>query len=233
MGISYGSYCPVAKAMELLDERWTMLIVRELADGGLHFNDLRRGMPKISPTLLSARLQRLARAGIVSRREHSNRVVYELTPAGLELRPIVDALGTWGIRWVPELGDADLDPKLLLWDMHRNVDPERIPDGRTVVCFTFPGVSPRVRDWWLVIQATQVDVCDVDPGHPVEVAVTADLRSLINVWRGDLPWSQAIRAGDLRITGPEHMRRALPGWFRPQTIAAVPRPQPERRALLV
>ena len=112
MGTSY-QFCPVAKAMELLDERWTLLVIRELVSGGQHFNDLRRGLPRMSPSLLSKRLQQLQRAGVIARRHSGNNVCYTLTQAGSELRPVVEALGSWGTRWIGELGDADLDPKLL------------------------------------------------------------------------------------------------------------------------
>src|SRR4051794_35768137 len=117
MGASYGQFCPVAKAMELLDERWTLLVIRELMTGSERFNELRRGVPRMSPTLLSRRLQQLTRVGVIERRTDGDDVRYVLTEAGAELRPVVEALGTWGIRWIGELGDRDLDPKLLLWDM--------------------------------------------------------------------------------------------------------------------
>ena len=133
----YGQFCPVAKAMELLDERWTMLVIRELLCGSRHFNALRRGVPRMSPTLLSSRLKTLVRAGIVERYDEGRQVTYVLTPAGEELRPIVEALGQWGLRWVPDLGDEDYDPHLLMWDLHRNVDLESVPPGRTVLRFTF------------------------------------------------------------------------------------------------
>src|SRR4051794_6516852 len=132
MGSPYRQFCPVAKAMELLDERWTLLVVRELVVGTERFNELRRGLPRMSPTLLSRRLQQLVRAGVVERHEDGTDVRYVLTDAGRELRPVVEALGAWGTRWIGELGDEDLDPKLLLWDMHRNVDRAALPDGRTV-----------------------------------------------------------------------------------------------------
>jgi DNA-binding HxlR family transcriptional regulator len=121
-GSSYHQFCPVAKAMELLDERWTLLVIRELVMGSRRFNDLRRGLPRMSPTLLSTRLQQLVRAGVVVRRPDGSQVEYVLTQAGHELRPVVEALGAWGTRWIGHLGDEDLDPKLLLWDMHRSVD---------------------------------------------------------------------------------------------------------------
>jgi DNA-binding HxlR family transcriptional regulator len=112
MGSSYHQFCPVAKAMELLDERWTMLVIRELLLGSRHFNDIRRGVPKMSPSLLSKRLRDLTRAGIVERRDE----LYGLTAAGLELAPVVDKLGAWGMRWIGKVGEEDLDPKLLMWE---------------------------------------------------------------------------------------------------------------------
>src|SRR5438477_6937828 len=140
MGASYHQFCPVAKAMELLDERWTLLVVRELVAGSRHFNDLRRGLPRMSPTLLSKRLQQLVSAGVVDRRPDGKEVQYLLTDAGRELAPIVEALGAWGVRWIGELGDEDLDPKLLLWDMHRYVDHTAVPPVRTVIQFSFRDV---------------------------------------------------------------------------------------------
>jgi DNA-binding HxlR family transcriptional regulator len=224
MGSSYGQFCPVAKAMELLDERWTLLLVRELVSGSQHFNALRRGLPRMSPALLSKRLQQLTRVGIVDRQADGNEVRYLLTPAGRELRPVVEALGAWGIRWIGEIGDEDLDPKLLLWDMHRRINHDAVPPGRTVVSFRFPDRPRAVRDWWLVIAGGDADVCDEDPGYPVAVTVTASLRRLIEVWRGDLAWAEALRSGGIEVAGPGELRRALPGWFTLSPFAAVPRP---------
>lgn len=226
MGSSYHQFCPVAKAMELLDERWTLLIVRELVAGSQHFNELRRGVPRMSPTLLSRRLGHLVRAGIVERQQDSSEVRYILTPAGRELQPVVEALGIWGIRWIGVIGDEDLDPKLLLWDMHRNINHDAIPDGRTVVHFTFPDIPASTRDWWLVITPDDADVCDADPGHPITVTMTASLRHMTEVWRGDLKWAEAIRCGAITIQGPEALRRAAPRWFTLSAFAPVSRPLP-------
>jgi hypothetical protein len=181
----------------------------------------------MSPALLSKRLQELVRAGVLERQDDGREVAYVLTPAGEELRPVVESLGMWGTRWVGELGDADLDPKLLLWDLHRNVDPDLLPTGRTVVTFRFLDVPVKERDWWLVLTADAVDVCDFDPGYDVAVSVSGSLRQLVQVWRGDLDWSQALRRGPLTVQGPEQLRRALPGWFPPSRFAAVPRPGAE------
>ncbi|MGW1673158.1 winged helix-turn-helix transcriptional regulator [Streptomyces sp. NPDC002324] len=224
MGSPYRQFCPVAKAMELLDERWTLLVVRELVLGSRRFNELRRGVPRMSPTLLSKRLHQLVRAGVVEKRTEGRDVQYVLTRAGLELRPVIEALGVWGTRWIGRIGDEDLDPKLLLWDLHRNVVHDAVPDGRTVVRFRFPDVPVSARDWWLVITPEDTDVCDVDPGHAVTVTVTAGLRRMIEVWRGDVSWSEALRVGAVKVEGPEPLRRAVPGWFALSVFAAVPRP---------
>lgn len=225
MGSSYHQFCPVSKAMELLDERWTMLVVRELVTGSRKFNDLRRGLPRISPTLLSKRLSQLQRSGVIERHVNGHEVHYVLTTAGEELRPIVEALGTWGVRWIGYLGEEDLDPSLLLWDMHRNVDHAAVPNKRTVVHFQFAGVPARARRWWLVITVDDVDVCDTDPGYDVDVTVTADLRCMTRIWRGDLSWSDALRSGSVALLGPNALVRALPHWFRPSSFSNVPRPQ--------
>ncbi len=224
MGAGYHQFCPVAKAMELLDERWTLLLVRELLSGSERFNDLRRGLPRMSPTLLSTRLHQLTVAGVVRRGAEGGDVRYRLTPAGAELRPVVEALGAWGTRWIGELGEADLDPKLLLWDMHRRVAFEELPSGRTVLYFHFRDVPGKAGRWWLVLDDGTADVCDADPGHEVTVAVDASLRDLTRVWRGDLEWSRALGpAGGVRLEGPTPLRRAFPSWFRLSEFAEVPR----------
>lgn len=219
----YGQFCPIAKTMEVLDERWTVLIVRELLVGSHHFNELRRGVPRMSPALLSKRLRSLEREGIVMRVEEGNRRRYELTPGGRELGPVVMALGEWGTRWRTQLGDEDLDPHLLMWDVHRNLDLDAMPDGRTVIGFRFPDVAARTSAWWLVVRDGEVDVCDADPGHPVAVAVECSLRTMVDVWRGERTWREATRSGDLLVEGPLAVRRALPHWLKLSPFAGVPR----------
>ncbi|GAA1742183.1 helix-turn-helix domain-containing protein [Luedemannella helvata] len=223
MGASYHHFCPVAKAMELLDERWTLLLVRELTQGSQRFNDLRRGLPRMSPALLSKRLTQLAGAGLVEKRTVDGEARYALTLAGQELRPVVEAIGRWGIRWIGELGDADLDPKLLMWDMHRNVAHESLPDGRSVLQFRFDDVPAGLRDWWLVLTAREADVCDTDPGFPVSVTVNTSLRRMTEIWRGDVSWTDALRSRTLSLQGPTELRRRVPDWFTQGPFAAVPR----------
>ncbi len=221
----YGQFCPVAKAMEVLDERWTLLVVRELLAGSTRFNELRRGNPKMSPTLLSRRLRTLERAGIVRRTGTEGRARYHLTPAGEELRPIVEALGAWGTRWVGGLGEADLDPHLLLWDMRRTIRAEAWPRERTVVAVRLSDVVPRVARWWIVVHAGQVDVCDDDPGFDTAATVRTALRTLTRLWRGDVSWPRALRTGEVVIEGSALVRRQVPLWLGQSTFAEVPRPE--------
>jgi hypothetical protein len=171
----------------------------------------------------SARVRTQLRACVVERYDEGRQVTYTLTPAGEELRPIVEALGRWGLRWVPELGDEDLDPHLLMWDLHRNVDVTAVPAGRTVLHFSFSDVAREERNWWVVITPDDVDLCRFDPGHPVTASVETDLRTLTRVWRGELTWAQSQRSGDLRVTGPSHVARNLPRWLPKETILATPR----------
>ncbi len=221
---SYGQFCPVARAMELLDERWTLLVVRELLAGSRHFNDLRRGVPRMSPSLLTKRLRTLHDAGVVERHEGPNSVTYELTAAGRELHHVVEALGIWGTRWMPEIGDHHLDPRLLMWDLHRNVDLEAMPDGRTVLEFHLPDAKPRARDWWVVADDEGADLCDDDPGYEITARIEASLETLSRVWIGEIAWDRAVRAGDLRISAPDHVRRQLPTWLTLSHFASVDRP---------
>ncbi|OBA91528.1 winged helix-turn-helix transcriptional regulator [Mycolicibacterium fortuitum] len=221
---TYGQFCPVAKAMELLDERWTLLVVRELLRGSAHFNDLRRGVPKMSPALLSKRLKSLARAGVIERSESDGRTTYCLTPCGQELAAVVDALGAWGVRWIGELGEQDLDPHLLMWDMRRTIPVDDWPRSRTTVAFVLDGVAPKASRWWLTVSDGQADVCDFDPGYEVAGTVQAHLRSLIEIWRGDIGWARAVLDGSVALSGSADVRRAIPKWLGQSTAAAIPRP---------
>lgn len=229
---SYGQFCPVAKAMEVLDERWTLLVVRELLAGSTHFNELRRGVPKMSPALLSKRLRTLERAGVVRREVDGTRVSYVLTESGRELGAVVQALGAWGVRWVHQLGEEDLDPHLLMWDVRRTVPIEEWPRARTVLAFRFADVPGPVRRWWLVVNDGEVDVCDYDPGYDVAATVTTTLHVLTRVWRGDLTWEQSLRHGTIEIDDSASARGAVPRWVGRSTLSQVPRPAPARSAQL-
>jgi DNA-binding HxlR family transcriptional regulator len=216
---SYGQFCPVAKAMEVLDERWTLLVVRELLLGSTHFNELRRGVPKMSPALLSKRLRSLERVGVVTRSQQGNRVVYQLTESGRELFPIVESLGQWGLRWIHQLGQEDLDPHLLLWDVSRTMPVEEWPRSRTTLAIEFSDIPRATAHWWLVVSGAEVDVCDSDPGYDVNAMLRTDLMTLTRVWRGETPWSAALRTGAVEVTGPDVVRRSLPRWIGTSMLA--------------
>jgi DNA-binding HxlR family transcriptional regulator len=221
---SYGQFCPIAKAMEVLDERWTMLVVRELLAGSTHFNELRRGVPRMSPALLSKRLRTLERVGVISRSAEGGRVAYTLTPAGKELSTVADAIGAWGVRWMPELGEEDLDPHLLMWDMRRTVPIDAWPRARTVVAFKLSGTVPGAAEWWLSVADGEADVCDFDPGYEVTATVSTSLRTLTAIWRGDVSWAHALRTGAVTVTAPTRGRRAVPEWLGQSNLAKVTRP---------
>ena len=220
---SYGQFCPVAKAMEILDERWTLLVVRELLAGSTRFNELRRGNPRMSPALLSKRLRSLERAGVVRREMVGAHASYTLTESGEDLREIVTALGVWGTRWIGDLGDRDLDPHLLMWDIRRTVPVDEWPRSRTVVGIRFDDVPTRVAAWWLVTAEGEVDVCDFDPGFEKTATVRTTLRTLTEVWRGDRSWDQAIGSGSIVVDGPAEVRRAVPRWVGQGQFSAVAR----------
>ncbi|NUR05919.1 MAG: helix-turn-helix transcriptional regulator [Nocardioidaceae bacterium] len=221
---TYGQFCPVAKAMEVLDERWTMLVLRELLTGSRHFNELRRGVPKMSPALLSKRLRSLERVGVIRRSEADGRIRYTVTECGEELRPVVEAIGAWGVRWIGELGEEDLDPHLLMWDVQRTVPVEAWPRGRTVLAFRFTDVEPKVGRWWLCVTGDEVDICDYDPGYEVTGTIESTLRTMVEIWRGDQGWTQAMRSGSVTVDGPRTLTREVPRWLGQSTLAVVPRP---------
>ena len=214
----YGQFCPVAKAAEVLAERWTLLVLRELLCGSRRFNDLRRGVPLMSASLLSQRLQELERAGLLERRtepgERGHR--YQPTEACEELRPIIEAIGRWGMRFVrSSLDRRDLDASLLMWDVRRCLRTELLPPGRVVLHFVFPEQPAKHRTWWLVKEreATAVDLCLEDPGFEVDMTVTSDLETMTRVWLGEMEVAEAIRLGDVQLDGPPALRLGFYDWI--------------------
>jgi DNA-binding HxlR family transcriptional regulator len=209
----YGQYCPVARALEILADRWTLLIVRELLGGVDHFNALDRGLPGISRALLVERLRRLERMGVVVRRAGSaGRVAYSLTSAGEQLQPIIDVLGGWGARWA--FGDprpSELDPVVLLWWMKRRVHRDRLPARRVVIQFDFRG--GRVGSYWLVLERTDVSVCLQHPKFEIDLRVPADIAAFYRVWLGRTSLDEARRRGQVRLEGAPAMVRGFTDWF--------------------
>ncbi len=222
--IRYGQYCPIAKALELLAERWTLLIVRELLMGSRHFNDLRRGMPLIAPSVMSQRLKVLVDHGIVVREAEPNGRAYDyhLTAAGEELRPLIDQLGTWGQRWSrSRMAEHDLDASLLMWDIRRNVKTQVLP-AQAVLFFEFPDAKKGMKHWWLVVRDGEVDLCLEDPGGEVDVTLVASLRTMTQIWMGDISLAQARVRGLLKVTGASALVRSLGKWLGPSPFAHVP-----------
>ena len=220
---SYGQFCPIAKASEILSERWTILILRELGAGGESFNDLRRGMPLISPSLLSSRLKSLEHARVISRTETEKGIRYALTEAGRELKPIILQMGVWGHRWArSKLTPDDLDPSMLMWDIHRTMNAEYFGADRTVLHFEFIDFDAKFRRWWLVIQNDDVDVCMKDPGHDVALKVTTDIRTMTGVWMGDISLGQALRDRRIRLNGDARLKRDISTWLGSNYFADIP-----------
>ena len=210
----YGQYCPIAKATEVVGERWTNLVIRELAAGSHTFNDLRKGLPLMSPSLLSTRLKTLESAGVVVRSTGNQRVDYHLTEAGEELAHIIWQLGTWGHRWVrSKLTAEDLDPSLLVWDIHRTIDPGFFKARRTVIRIEFTDYTSKFRLWWLVITRGNVDVCYQDPGYEVDLEMSSDLRTLTAVWMGDSTIMKEIREKTVVLSGSTHLQKNIAVWL--------------------
>lgn len=216
----YGQYCPLALASEIVGERWTPLVLRELMMGSRRFNDVHRGVPRMSPALLSRRLRMLAQVGIVERRVVDGHSEYVLTEAGGELAPVLMDLAIWGKRWLPStLSREDADPDLIMWDMHRRIDRERMPSGRTVVQFSFLDQSAAKRDRWIVSQRGEIDFCIKDPGYEVDLFVETDSRTITWVWYGDIPLSQALADERIALHGPPALCRAFPQWLQLSAMA--------------
>ncbi len=214
----YGQFCPIARAAEVLAERWTPLVVRELLCGSVRFNDLQRGVPRMSPTLLSKRLKELEYCGIVERRrgEAARGWEYHLTPAGRELFPIVETMGAWAQRWLRNdlTVDENLDPDLLMWDIRRNVETRAIDAGRRLVArFEIAGVPANRRRYWLVIDREGADICVKDPGFDIDLYVSAHVRALTQVWLGHVPLHQALREAKLVLDGAPRDVKAFSAWF--------------------
>lgn len=224
---TYGQFCPVAVTAELLTRRWTPLVVRELLSGSRRFNEIRRGVPKMSPSLLSRRLAELERGGVIVRRPagRAGHDEYHLTEAGEELGPIIMQMGVWGRRWAQaEIDEEDLDVGFLMWDVRRRLSTDRVPDRRVVVHFRFDDAPEEDRDYWLVLDGEEVDLCLTDPGYDVDLRVTTDVRTMIHVWMGDLPFAEALRHRRIEVRGPAKLRRAFPGWLGLSLLAGVKRP---------
>ena len=212
----YGQFCPVAMAAEVVCSRWTALVVRELLCGTTRFNDLRRGVPLMSPTLLSKRLKELEEVGVIATvpTGQSGVVEYRLTKAGEDLRPVVMSLGIWGQRWVESsLSLKNLDPSLLMWDMRRSLDPTPLPPRRCTINFLYPDVKTGKQSWWLVVDDRTVDLCSTNPGFEIDLYVRSSLRSMTAVWMGMTTVQKEISAGQIELVGDKAIAKSMQQWL--------------------
>ena len=222
---SYGQFCPVSMAAEVLCSRWTVVLLRELLCGSTRFNDLRRGLPRMSPTLLSKRLKELELSGVIRTvPAASGGFEYHLTEAGEELRPIVLGIGFWGQRWVESrLSLRNLDPTLLMWDMRRNLSTDPLPPRRCTIQFLYPELTPTQRNYWLVIESGQVDLCHVDPGFEIDLLVTSSLKTMTAIWMGLTRLDAELRSGQVQLDGDPTIGRAMQAWLKLSVFAPAER----------
>ena len=222
--MEYGQFCPIAKATEIIGEKWTLLIIRELLMGGCRFNELQRGLSLISPTILSKRLDALSEQGLVAKKKIPGQKGYEYFPTESckELLPIILALGEWGMRWArSNLTEKDYDVELLMLYLKRSIVPEKLVGKETVVRFRFTDID-QYPDWWLVVRGEEVDLCVKDPGKDVDVYFTSSVRTMADIWMGDSSYRKAMRDGELKLVGDQNLTRNITGWMRNSVFTDLP-----------
>lgn len=225
-------FCPIAKAAEILCERWTLLVVRELLLGSRHFNDFQRGLPMLSPALLTKRLRSLEEAGVLVRAQGARGLEYRPTLAGEELRPMVQLAGVWGARWVrSRLSSEELDAGSLMWFIHRHFKLDALPPREIVLHVHFTD-EKRMSRWWIVLSPQGGELCLDDPGREVDVYLSTDVRTLTAVYLGDMGLQQAVRDRRLVVVGPRELLDHLHVWFARSRFADTPSAdEQERRAM--
>ena len=212
----YGQYCPITRSLEILGDRWTLLIVRDLLVGATHFNELSRGLPGMSRAILSKRLDLLERHGLVERDPGGDG--YRPTQACRELHPIMFGLAEWGARWAFGEPRADeLDPTVLMWWIRGGIDAAPFGERR-VVLHVLLSESRRDR-FWLVITASDVSLCFTDPGHDIDIMLESSLSTLYELWEGRVELLTAVRDGRVTLTGQRELLQALPEALRLSPVA--------------
>ena len=224
----YGQYCPLALAAELLCERWTLLVISRIIDGCTQFNAIHRGLPRISPAMLTRRLAEIERAGLITRPPVPRGVprTYHLTEAGKALEPLIMQMAVWGQHWARDMCVDDLDPGFLAWSMSVRIATDKLPPGRVVTQFEFTGAPFDCRHFWLVTENGQVDMCIKDPGHEVDLLVRSDLKRFVEAWRGFRDLRDEIRAGRIVVVGPRALVRQFPDWLLLSQLAPYERKLP-------
>lgn len=224
--MKYGQFCPIAKASEVLGERWMLLVLRELLSGATRYAELQRGLGRISPSVLSSRLKTLIDFGIVERVESgsSNGWEYRMTAAGAELAPIVQTIGVWGQRWVrSRMTPDELDVELLMVHVQRSLDTAAFPRDHGVVAFVFSDLHGSMRRWWILLDDGQTELCTQPPGRPEDVTLTCGVRTLAEVFMANTTIKAALESGRLAVNGQAKLLRSLHRWLRPSPLAAAPR----------
>ena len=222
--MEYGQFCPIAKATEMLGEKWTFLIVRELIMGATRFNELQRGLTLISPTLLSKRLESLTSYGLVLKKKIPGQKGYEYfaTESCKELMPVIIGLGQWGMRWArSNLTEKDYDVELLMLYLKRSIVPEKLVGTETVIRFKFTDIR-EYPDWWIVVQGADLDVCVNDPGKEVDVYFTSAVKILADIWMGESSYRKAETNGDMKIVGDPQLTRNITSWMANSIFADLP-----------
>lgn len=222
--MEYGQFCPIAKALEIVGEKWTVLIIRELLMGGSRFNELQRGLSLISPTILTKRLTYLADHGLVLKKKLPGQQghAYYPTDACKQLLPVIKSLGDWGMRWARDgLSDRDLDVGLLMLYLERSVRTDKLIGNETVIHFRLTDVDD-MADWWLVATPAEVDVCSTNPGKDVDVHFTCTVRTLVDIWMGDLSYRKALHDDLIKAVGDPLLRRNIFAWLEPSVFADLP-----------
>lgn len=219
--MNYGQFCPISKAAEIVGERWTLLIIRELLMGGRRFNEIQRGLGDISPALLTSRLKSFESEGLVLRRRINGQRGYEYhpTPACMQLKPIIIALGEWSLCWARNTLATDyMDVEMLMLYLERSIDPDELPGSETVIQFKFSDV-PAQRDWWLLVRDGKVEACITAPGRDVDVFFSTTARTMSELWMGERSYRDAIISGELIIEGDLALTRRISTWLRPSIFA--------------
>jgi len=221
--MEYGQFCPVAKAMEVLGEKWTLLILREMHMGATRFNEMQRGLTLISPTILTKRLNELVDCEIILRKkipgQRGNE--YFLTQAGKETLPLLKGIGDWGMRWARgDIRDSDLDVELLMTYLQRSIVTDALPGDQSVIRFRFTDLK-KLSNWWLLVKGCNVDICLEDPGQEVDVYLTTDLRTMVNCWMGDETYRAAIADKRMQLVGPSALTRNIQLWIADSIFAGI------------
>lgn len=221
-----GSLCPAAKAADMIGDRWTLLLMRELFMGANRYNQFQRALPRISPTVLSKRLKQMEEDGLIIKKSvvGEKATDYRLTKCGRELAPLVNYMSKWGLRWARRrMNQEDLDVGTFMWDFHRSLNTSELPDGETVFSVSFSGLDAHNK-WWLVANGNVVDLCTDDPGKDIDLYISTTLPALAEIWMGDTDVRSAIKSDDIMLTGETYLVKSAADWF-PKSRYADVRPK--------